>query len=258
MFQKIGVWNTAGSLFTVVATYSAGNVVDTPVTYGTYSVDPTTVNTVVQAATVNTRSSTSTASSVLRYNIGSWTCGNSAGSKDIRVRLTITATGETISSDPFTARCSGDAVTYAASLDKASYNQGELATVTVRFLDSSGNPTHTVGAVGANTWSLPYMTGIDVNLSQTNPASSTAVTSKNDGTSSYLLTVGTTTGLSAGTYTGVIEFSSPALGTKQTPTYKLSTGGDTTTNADVLKSIVALIASINKQIQALQKLILRR
>jgi hypothetical protein len=29
-------------------------------------------------------------------------------------------------------------------------------------------------------------------------------------------------------------------------------------NADVLKSIVALIASINKQIQALQKLILKR
>jgi hypothetical protein len=29
-------------------------------------------------------------------------------------------------------------------------------------------------------------------------------------------------------------------------------------NAEVLKSIVALIASINKQIQALQKLILRR
>jgi hypothetical protein len=29
-------------------------------------------------------------------------------------------------------------------------------------------------------------------------------------------------------------------------------------NADVLKSIVSLIASINKQIQALQKLILRR
>jgi hypothetical protein len=32
----------------------------------------------------------------------------------------------------------------------------------------------------------------------------------------------------------------------------------TVTNADVLKSIVSLIASINKQIQALQKLILKR
>ena len=258
MYQKIGVYAAGGSLFTVVATDSAGNVVDTPTAYGTYSVDATTVNTIVQTATVNTRSSTSTASSVLRYNLGSWTCGNDAGSANIKIKLTITATGDVITSDPFAARCAGDAVTYSASLDKASYNQGELATVTVKFLDSKGNPTHTVFPVGANTWSLPYMTGIDVALAATNPASSTAVTSKNDGTSSYLLTVGTTSGLSAGTYTGVIEFSSPVLGTKQTPTYKLSTGGDATTNADVLKSIVALIASINKQIQALQKLILKR
>ena len=39
---------------------------------------------------------------------------------------------------------------------------------------------------------------------------------------------------------------------------KTGTGAAAVTNADVLKSIVALIASINKQIQALQKLILRR
>ena len=52
--------------------------------------------------------------------------------------------------------------------------------------------------------------------------------------------------------------SGPVAAVKATPTYKVSTGGDTTSNADVLKSIVALIASINKQIQALQKLILKR
>ena len=38
--------------------------------------------------------------------------------------------------------------------------------------------------------------------------------------------------------------------------YTIKTSG--VTNEDVLKSIVALIASINKQIQALQKLILKR
>ena len=58
----------------------------------------------------------------------------------------------------------------------------------------------------------------------------------------------------------IIDFSAltAVAAVKSTPTYKISTGGDTTTNADVLKSIVALIASINKQIQALQKLILKR
>jgi hypothetical protein len=71
---------------------------------------------------------------------------------------------------------------------------------------------------------------------------------------------GTASGLTDGTYNGIVDFTAltAVAATKQTVTYKLSTGGDTTTNADVLKSIVALIASINKQIQALQKLILKR
>jgi len=43
-----------------------------------------------------------------------------------------------------------------------------------------------------------------------------------------------------------------------TPKYTVGTGVTTVTNEEVLKSIVALIASINKQIQALQKLILKR
>jgi hypothetical protein len=83
----------------------------------------------------------------------------------------------------------------------------------------------------------------------------------NKGVKTYTMTVGTTVAATAGTYTGVVDFST-ITGTygvdKATPTYKISTGGDTTTNAEVLKSIVALIASINKQIQALQKLILKR
>lgn len=257
MYQNTGVFDS-GALFSVVASDSAGNVVDTPTTYGTYSADAATLTSVVQAISINTRSSTASASSVLAYNYGSWACGADAGQANVKIKFTITSTGDVISSDAFTARCAGNPYTYSASFDKAAYTQGELAKVTVKFLDSKGNPANSVTAVGANSWSLPYMTGVDVNLSATNPASSTAVTGKSDGTSVYTLTVGTTSGLTAGTYTGVIEFSAPAAGTKQTPTYKLSTGGDTTSNADVLKSIVALIASINKQIQALQKLILKR
>jgi hypothetical protein len=73
--------------------------------------------------------------------------------------------------------------------------------------------------------------------------------------------VGTSTGLTSGSYVAVIDYTTltgAGTATKQTPSYKVTTGGDTTSNADILKSIVALIASINKQIQALQKLILKR
>jgi len=45
---------------------------------------------------------------------------------------------------------------------------------------------------------------------------------------------------------------------KATPSYKVSTGSTDVSFTEVLKSVVALIASINKQIQALQKLILQR
>ena len=98
------------------------------------------------------------------------------------------------------------------------------------------------------------MTGVSFTLPS---ASSTAVT-KADGTVAYTFTVGTSTGLSAGTYTGIVEYSGLVAGVKSTPTYKLSTGSTDVTFTEVLKSVVALIASINKQIQALQKLILKR
>jgi hypothetical protein len=100
---------------------------------------------------------------------------------------------------------------------------------------------------------LPFMTLIDATGSAT-------MLTDNKGVKTYTMTVGTTSGVTAGTYTGIVDFTTltAVAATKATPTYKISTGGDTTTNADVLKSIVALIASINKQIQALQKLILKR
>ncbi len=252
MYQKTQLF-TAG-LFTVVATDSAGNIVSTPSDLGTYSAASGT-GVQVPAISVISRSSTAVATTPLVYNYGSWSCGSTAGESQVTIRFTTTATGKSVVSDPFKARCAGNASTYTASLDKASYIQGDIAKATVKFFDSKGNPANNVTAVGANTWVLPYMTGVDFTVA--NGASSTAVSDAN-GEIVYTFTVGATTAAVAGTYTGIIEYSVPALGVKSTPTYKLSTGGDTTTNADVLKSIVALIASINKQIQALQKLILKR
>jgi len=46
--------------------------------------------------------------------------------------------------------------------------------------------------------------------------------------------------------------------TALTVAYAVKASTASVSNADVLKSIVSLIASINKQIQALQKLILKR
>jgi len=257
MYQQIGLYSAG--LFTVLATDSAGNIVTTPTTYGAFSADAATLTTTVQGMVFPTLASSTSSSSATRFALGSFACGGTAGEANVKVKFTIAATGTVLSSDAFKARCAGTASTYVASLDKASYVQGELAKLTIAWKDSKGFAANNITAVGANTMSLPYMTGITLGtLTAANPASATAVILNSDGTSTYTMTVGTTAGLTAGTYTGVVEFTAPALGVASTPTYKLTTGGDTTSNADVLKSIVALIASINKQIQALQKLILAR
>jgi len=238
-------------LFTVLAKDSAGNLVDTNATLGTYSAVASSLTTVVQDVSVVSPSSSVSSSSANRFNIGTFYCGDTAGSANVKLKFTTSGTGEVVESPAIAARCADSPYTFTASTDKAAYTQGEIATVTVQFLDSKGNKANTVAAPGASTFTLPMMTAVDY------ASSATAVT-KADGTVSYKFTVGTTGTFSAGTYTGVISYPGLTASTNATPTYKVSTGGDTTSNSDILKSIVALIASINKQIQALQKLILQR
>jgi hypothetical protein len=177
---------------------------------------------------------------------------STAGSSAVKLTWTNSGSGKVVTSDAFTARCADDPYTYTASFDKASYVQGELATLTVQFLDSRGNKANTVGAHGVQAdGSFPMLTRITA-------TSSAGTANKADGTRAYTFTVGGTTAVTAGSYVAIVEYASLLAGTKQTPAYKVSTGSSDVSNAEVLKSIVALIASINKQIQALQKLILRR
>ena len=232
---------------------SAGNIV-TPASSAEFSMDPATTTTTVTALAVNAFVATSTSStSSYSKSVGTFSCGPVAGSSAVKLRHTSASTGVTISSPAFTARCADNPYTYTASTDKAAYTQGEIGTLTVQFLDSKGNKANSVIVVGASTFVLPMLT-----LVTATGAADTLTDA--DGVIKYTFTVGTSSGMTSGTYSGIIDFSAltAVAATKATPTYKLSTGGDTTTNADVLKSIVALIASINKQIQALQKLILKR
>jgi len=232
---------------------SAGNNVK-PASSAEFSMDPATTTTTVTALAVNSSVATATSSTdPFSKSVGTFTCGPVAGSSAVKLRHTSATTGVTISSAAFTARCADNPYTYTVSTDKAAYTQGEIGTMTVQFLDSKGNKANSVIAVGASTFVLPMLTLV------TATGAATALTDV-DGVIKYTFTVGTSSGMTAGTYTGIVDFTglTAVAATKGTPTYKLSTGGDSTTNADVLKSIVALIASINKQIQALQKLILKR
>jgi len=55
-----------------------------------------------------------------------------------------------------------------------------------------------------------------------------------------------------------VSTTSTAVPSALSATFKVVSGETGVTNADVLKAIVSLIASINKQIAALQKALLRR
>ena len=243
-------------IFTVTAKDSAGNTVAPGVAgVSGFAAVAATLTTTVQAITIssaNVATSISSSTAAWNYSVGNFTCGSTAGESKVKVQYTNPATGTVATSAEFTARCADDPYTYTAGFDKASYVQGELATLTVQFLDSKGNKANNVGAHGALTDSTPMFTEVT--------AQGDGVADKADGTNTYTYTVGGTTAVTAGAYTAIIDFASltAVAAVKATPSYKVSTGGDSTTNADVLKSIVALIASINKQIQALQKLILKR
>ena len=245
-------------IFTVTAADSAGNTV-APGTAGVsgFAAVAATLTTTVQAITIssaNVATSISSSTAAWNYSVGNFTCGATAGESKVKIQYTNPATGTIATSPEFTARCADDPYTYTASFDKASYVQGELATLTVQFLDSKGNKANNVGAPGSLTMVTPMLGAVSATDSATN------LPSKSDGTRTYTFSVGTAGGATTGSYTAIIDFPSltAVAAVKATPTYKISTGTDDVAFTEVLKSVVALIASINKQIQALQKLILQR
>jgi hypothetical protein len=165
-------------------------------------------------------------------------------------RLKVTnAAGADIKTDVINATVSGGTASFTASWDKASYSPGESATLTISAKDSGGRPVAqgtaiTGGVLTVNTNGL---------TSQTCPADiSTSTFNKADGSRVCTFAVGNT----AGSYSYSMALTSSSGQSATTGSVKIVTSD--VSNAEVLKSIVALIASINKQIAALQKLILRR
>ena len=181
----------------------------------------------------------------------SWSCGAVAGSSKISLNW-VNTDGTVVTSNLFDAACAGPVYSYTASFDKASYAPGEVATLSVAFKDIKGNPTNdyntfVTGTVAAGTIDATISTGGAL-TAVTSPLEADLTT---NGVKKYTYTVGSTTG----SFNAIVKF---AADDAVTVPYSVKASGTNVTNEDVLKSIVSLIASINKQIQALQKLILKR
>jgi trimeric autotransporter adhesin len=180
-----------------------------------------------------------------------WDCDASATTDGLIVDF-VNVDGTIGKSNKATVSCAGDAFTYTASYDKASYSPGEVATLTVSFKDSKGNAANDI-----TSWSSGTAPSIAVG-----GGSLAVATTTSDASSLGKKSYSVTTIVTEGTYQTVVKLTGAVTwSSAQTPqiagfTLKSTSAG--VSNADVLKAIVSLIASINKQIAALQKALLRR
>jgi hypothetical protein len=199
--------------------------------------------------TTNGRNNTEFFSSVTSDGIVEYVCGVAASSTSKVTFRHTTPVSETAIDTVVDLSCASGLATYTISTDKAAYKIGEVATITIDAKDSFGKAVSdftTIGGAGTTTISIG---GGTITKAQVDGALGTG----------DLFTAGKRTYqaqmTTAGTFNTVVNL--PGSTTKSATAGYTVSGGDAS-NAEVLKSIVALIASINKQIQALQKLILKR
>jgi hypothetical protein len=260
----VGIVGTANSgLYRVSVTDSAGN----PLSGQVISASSTEANNAAAlasgvisnvqdtsgAATVSASDASDGKTTAVAYadragsNMTGYTCA-AEGTAKLTVRTPVdSAVSSYITSAPFTVACGGALDTWALSMDKASYSPGEIATLTLTGKTAKGNPVGTFVFLSGVEYSFGGMTAITAPTN--NDVFSTGL-----GTKSYKFSVGTT----EGSFVGSFKTTGTTDDAAETVQYKIASSTATVSNADVLKSIVALIASINKQIQALQKLILKR
>jgi hypothetical protein len=249
------ITDAAGNLLTSdgtgVSGASSGGANNSPVVAGS--------GVVVDAQQAIVSSVSTPAAETSGAGTASLVCGSGSGSAKVYLKY-VAADLSTLVSNQYDAACAYTAVNYKASLDKATYAPGEIATLTITATDKNGKPVYDVdsagdgvvlGDTGADTLSisLPQLTAVSA------PTNSDAFSG---GKKSYKFTVGST----EGTFAGVVDLplynGTTYAQVAQTVSYKVAATTAGVTNADVLKAIVSLIASINKQIAALQKALLKK
>jgi len=187
---------------------------------------------------------------------GQWefTCSTVQGSTKIAVTY-VNNDGSIVKSNALDVSCAGAPHTYTAALDKAQYAPGDIAKVTVTFKDSKGNlaDDNTAIATTAPTLSggnLSLIGGSAIDTGKTTDALT-------NGVITYKFVVGAPT---IDPYGGQLVVNFPTVNNADqgsvTVGYKIASGS--TSLNDVLKGIVDLIASINKQIAALAKLVTKK
>jgi hypothetical protein len=240
----VGTNNSTSAPLATIAFYDgAGNSVYP--SSGVTSVS-TTLGTVVSAVSVQRYPDSTPTSGVLNI-----TGANKGTATGLKVQIA-NPSGTIVTSNAFDVAIGGTPDTYTASWDQATYKPGNIATLTIKVIDSKGNPASGYTALGSTATDTPTIANAP-GAAVTAPAYGDFADS-GVGIKTYKFVVS----VADGTYSAVVSL--PSLdavnGSAQTATYTVASGG--TSLNDVLKGIVSLIASINKQIAALAKLVTKK
>jgi hypothetical protein len=181
------------------------------------------------------------ASSTTAVQTGGWTCASTSGSSVVRIKHVLSDL-TTIYSNEFIAACGLGVNKYTVSLDKNSYVPGEIATLTISATDINGAKVADTSTVGS---------GVAISGGgMTAVAAPTSADTFAQGVKTYKFTVGNVNGA----YNMIVDLPAyVATDAAKTVSYKIADGA--ISNAEVLNGIVALIASITKQIEQLQLMI---
>jgi hypothetical protein len=142
----------------------------------------------------------------------------------------------------------GTTDSFAVSWDKAVYNPGDIAVMTVKLKDAYGN----LMADGTLAGGWAHAVGGDQLTAVGTTCSANSYTLGGQFTCKYGI------GNTAGSYAYSTDLTTATSQSASVGSIKIADVTTGVSNADVLKAIVSLIASINKQIAALQKALLKK
>jgi len=186
------------------------------------------------------------------YTTMSWGAATSLyGAGSYRLKLT-NAAGVSIYSAVQQVKVSnGGPNSFAVSWNKAIYNPGDIATLTITAKDVYGNAVGAGSALPGLTAGLIVSTG---GLTAVGTACVDASYTDSNGAKTCTFAVGNT----EGAYSYSVDLNTATAQSPIVGSLKIVSSSTGVSNADVLKAIVSLIASINKQIAALQKALLKK
>jgi hypothetical protein len=247
---KIGKIAANVGVATIAYADSAGNALYPTTETSTVVAASMGLQTVVNAVSVSRQPTSAPVSGLVNA-----TCAAAGTVPALQMRHINAASGTVVLSNTWSQACAGTSTSVTASFDKATYAPGTIATLTLTFRDARGNLANAYDLLETIT-----ITGAPSTAAVTPlvPASTTASGLTGAVTLQYV--VGTTTGdfVAVVVPSDALKTASGGVQQNLSVAYKVANTGTTVTNEQVLASIVSLIASINKQIVALQKLILQR